>query len=636
MTQIPNNFVWLDRPPVTAQPLLSQLSEQNFLQQWWDCAGRVRELSLEGGQPKLDWVNGVETILAHLDWLDILLAEAQEILAGSQVKHIVWSGMGGSVQVVHTLSKMGFLTNPRFKVHILDSTDPAQLNDLLLTIARDEGLSNNAGEFAPEILRSVLGSMLMIGVSMGMTSEEPITHLRWFVSLLEEQQVPNIKSHARVITLPDSYLHHFADQYQITRLELQLDGSANTPGRMSAPTTKVFLLPVALQLLALADNQLATAKADLQQVLEICQTHYHPAEWDSPRTDPFVTLGAVIAANGRAGRNKVILNDPDGKWQPIFPWIEQLVEESLGKGGKGFLIFYNQNFDLNTALPADCLVLTLGLDTSPSESSHYGLHIPKLETQAGSDFATRLGTLAALLADFKKTIASYAYLEDIVFTGQPAVEAYKRYARELRDAPAAIEIPPAETTQWQVSSGKLILDFSAVVKTGLVEEDALTTEVNRLGVPRDATSVYAALLNLARQQDKLGYGDLTFNGFPDFSGPLWEVLQDAGAKLFNQVLGIPFKLRLAPQDYHSTEQSETDGPDELVSLRFVRTSYPKVAVGSYSERFLLAQALGTRQAMQDARRWVLLLVLPELPEDELARELVKFFAQTERLVKLSK
>ena len=72
--------------------------------------------------------------------------------------------------------------------------------------------------------------------------------------------------------------------------------------------------------------------------------------------------------------------------------------------------------------------------------------------------------------------------------------------------------------------------------------------------------------------------------------------------LANERLGIPAKLRTGPSDYHSTEQGETDGPPELVSLRLVAGRHEAVQAGAYDDTFLLAQARGTWQAMEDAGR----------------------------------
>jgi hypothetical protein len=77
------------------------------------------------------------------------------------------------------------------------------------------------------------------------------------------------------------------------------------------------------------------------------------------------------------------------------------------------------------------------------------------------------------------------------------------------------------------------------------------------------------------------------------------------------VLRRPVKLRWGPRDYHSTEQSETDGPPGVLSLRVLVRRTEPVAAGEYSPRFLHAQALGTVRAMREAGRPPVLAVLEE-------------------------
>ncbi len=727
------------------QKLLTDLEEADFGKQFWHTMGRVAELGQENGEPKLDWVNGLADILAHPDWLDGLLAEASEILAEPIIKHIVWSGMGGSVMTLHCLEALGLLDNARFSLHILDSTDPAQLNQLLQTVAQAENLA-----LEPANLPAILDSMLMLGVSMGMTSEEPITHLRWFTALLKTYQLAPA-NHLRVLTLPHSYLHNFADEYSVKRLNLQLDGSSNTPGRMSAPTTKVFLLPLALQLLALAHNDAQTARQNLQLILQTCQNLYLTNDWGDNGSsqvskmtdDPFVRLGATIAAYASQGRNKVILRSQGDEWRPLWGWTEQIVEESLGKGGKGFLIFYDQHFDNQ---PDDSLTLDINSQRIEVEGDkNFQFVLPQIAdaTLTNPVFMQKMIVTAAFFANFKKTVVTFAYLHDIVFAGQPAVEGYKRYAREIREGEAEVELLPA-TNQYQVRFGNLVLDYAPLIKSGLVLETELSAEMLHLSPAavsrstenaplryatlndrrkllklmqvqmavgivsgeglleiapegdfgllrqtltsevtseiyvglsqlqryslrngdyiegkirpphepekyytlvqleevngldpevlaierrreRGGAAIYAALLSLARQKGSLGYADITYNGVP--SPAITALLEQTRRELFNGQLKMPAKLRQGPQDYHSTEQSETDGPPELLSLRLVAASHEPILAGEYSDRFLLAQALGTVAAMQEARRWVLLLVLPDTSPATLA-DLQEFFQQT--------
>lgn len=607
----------LDNNPQT-DALVQRLADEDLLGQLLNRAGRMRELGDEGGDLKLDWVDGVEQALAHPEWLAAVAEEAQAILDAG-IQRVIWSGMGGSVQTVYCLQRMGYLDLPNMSIHPLDSTDPASVNRLLREIAAREGLAlDGTADQHREAIGALLRATMMTGVSMGMTSEEPITHLEWFDGLLREYGVARPEEHLQVMTLPGSYLDRFARERHARTVPIQLDGESHTPGRMSAPATRVFLRPVALALAAAPD---ATPAADrLRALLERCQARYgvtHAADAAARRArtlaDPFIRLGAFMAEGARRGRNKLVLVYPPS-WRGLAPWVEQLVEESLGKGGKGWLIFYDQPL---AALRdrADCAFLALRPEGAPlSDDAELaalqaaGRPVLTLDIPLGDEDGLPRGLpeLAAQFASWKLAIAAFGYASDIVIAGQPAVEGYKTYARELRDGAGAIPLPsPAG------QAGELTADVRAVAERLPGGEAHLRERVAALGGDAARTAdQLAAILLLAREQGWLRYLDLTYNGEVDATAG---AALEEGRQTLATALGLPVKVRTGPSDYHSTEQSETDGPLELVSLRFVAAQHAVPLAGRYSDRFLLAQARGTWQAMRDAGRWVVLLAAPDGP-----------------------
>src|SRR5437868_4038455 len=221
--------------------------------------GVMARLGSEDGELKLDWVEGVARLLADPAKLEEVENEAWDIRQRG-IRHIIWAGMGGSVIAVRVLTELGFCGEiqeaiaEHITIYPLDSTDQAALNAIVRKIASAKQLSLPAtgvgtrfiastnGERSDQaFLQALLGDVLMIGVSMGMTSEEPITHLTWFSELLGQAQLP-MAEHLLVMTLPGSYLDDFAHEHQVSARPLQLDGRTGTGGRMSAPTTRVFHL----------------------------------------------------------------------------------------------------------------------------------------------------------------------------------------------------------------------------------------------------------------------------------------------------------------------------------------------------------------------------------------------------------
>ena len=166
-------------------------------------------LGSEDGALKLDWVEGVARLLEDPTKLEQVETEARAIWDRG-IRHIIWAGMGGSVIAVRVLTALGFCHDSQgegIAIYPLDSTDPAALNEIVCKIAQAKNLTLPTGQesYNTPFLHALLADVLMIGVSMGMTSEEPITHLTWFSELIEEAQLPAAE-HLLVMTLPGSYL----------------------------------------------------------------------------------------------------------------------------------------------------------------------------------------------------------------------------------------------------------------------------------------------------------------------------------------------------------------------------------------------------------------------------------------------
>lgn len=555
----------------------------------------MAELGSENGKVKLDWVEGVERLLAQPDALAAVEREARDLWQRG-IQHIIWAGMGGSVMAVRVLTELGFCDGSEeghFTIYPLDSTDPTALNRIVRRIAdaKKLALPIEVVVVDADFLRALFGDVLMVGVSMGMTSEEPITHLAWFTDLLKQAGLQPAQ-HLLVMTLPGSYLDTFAREYEAPTRPLQLDGGTGTGGRMSAPTTRVFLLPAALYLTRLSDEP-----GQLRDVLSRAWKEYNlDLSASQPENSSPVRLAATLTDFSRSGVVRLFLYFP-GDWYRLIPWIEQLMEESLGKGGKGILVFEGQS--LATKAPGYNprgivpVQITSGLgDQSPQ---------------------SRLVGVAAAFLDWQLIMALYGYLNQIPFAGQPAVENYKARARVLREQ----DNPLDALRDWQAvaSSGPVTLFASSPVET------------------RDTPArVFARTLQKAvTLPEQVGYLDLTVNG--ETAPALWSMLEGRLHEISNSVLGVPLKLRRAPAAYHSTEQSEMDGPAHLVSLRLLARRHEPGVLGSYNDTFLCAQAVSTWQAMIEQGRSCFLLVFDSAFDETALPALEEFFVEVEQALR---
>ena len=598
-------------------PALQQLIKDDAVRHLRQQKGLMATLGSEDGALKLDWVEGMQRLLADKSMLEQVEAEAREIWERG-IRNIIWAGMGGSIMAVRVLIDLGFCSsrdNGHVTIYPLDSTDPAALNGIVREIAKAKNLALPPGEESshPAFLRALLDDVMMVGVSMGMTSEEPITHLEWFTDLLKQAGLRPAE-HLLVMTLPGSYLDRFAEAQQAPSLPLQLDGGTGTGGRMSAPTTRVFLLPAALYLARLSGEP-----GQLRVMLRRAWDEYNlDLATERPADHPFVQLAAALSDASLDSACRLLLSLPEG-WQPLLPWIEQLMEESLGKGGKGVVVFDDQF--LNPVGPrfivgpdyrsSGTLQAQVIIDRTQPEQKSFNLYQPYLARKEPLD---RLVAVAASFLGWQLSMALYGYLHRITFAGQPAVENYKARARVLRtqDDPLQVTKPwAAATTGTDPFSG---IAYSLLAPQG----------VETQGSP--ASMVAGTLQRTARASTRylsLGYLDLTINGeLPShFVSALGTQLRTIG----NELLGIPVKLRRAPAAYHSTEQSEMDGPPFVVSLRILARDHEASILGSYTDTFLRAQAVSTWQAMMEQGHPCFLLII-DSSLDDAVEPLHRFFS----------
>ncbi len=625
---------------------LQQLIADDAVGQLRRRTGPMAALGSEEGILKLDWVEAVARLLADSTKLEQIEAEARDIWQRG-IRHIIWAGMGGSVLTIQVMRALGFCgghdaaslaqSDAAIAIYPLDSTDPAALNAIVREIALAKNLALStptAGKTStqPSFLRSFLQDVMMVGVSMGMTSEEPITHLEWFTDLVKQAGL-RPANHLLVMTLPGSYLDRFAHEQQAPSLPLQPDEGTGTGGRMSAPGTRVFLLPAALYL-----SRLSNASGQLRSVLQYAWDEYNlELATSNPAAHPFSQLAVALSNTSRSGACRLLLSMPE-EWQILVSWIEQLMEESLGKGGNGIVIFDDQ--PLNATAPryrqeGTLHVHVVTAKTQAAQEHHFMLFQPSL---ASKDPLHRLAALAATFLGWQLSMALFGYLQSIPFAGQPAVENYKAKARALREQRDPLQV----ASHWQPAAQEGILTLLA--PPGAIDQDAYQQSNSRRG-SAEISEQEPALLRLARlfahavqhadsgaahnfsRGDTLSYLDVTVNGHA--SPHLLATLGKQVHALGNESLGIPIKIRMAPSAYHSTEQSEMDGPPPLVSLRLVARNSEECLLGYYTPTFLHAQAISTWQAMLEVSRPCFLLVI-EGSLDDATELLSTFFSQVEQ------
>jgi transaldolase/glucose-6-phosphate isomerase len=273
----------------------------------WRKDGRIRRL---WAADKTLWTGTDEN--AWCGWLTIVedeLADVERLcaFAGEVHRHgfkdIVLMGMGGSSlgPEVLGLSFAPQIGWPRF--HVLDSTDPAQI----ATLEREIYLTRTLF-----IVSSKSGSTL-----------EPNIFLDYFHERVTEARGDDGAGEQFVaVTDPGSPLETRARDLNLAHI---FRGAPSIGGRYSA-LSKFGLAPAA----AMGVDVKRLLKASLPMV-RACGADVPPAE------NPGVQLGLALGvAATQFGRDKVtIITEP--QIADLGAWLEQLLAESTGKQGRGFI-----------------------------------------------------------------------------------------------------------------------------------------------------------------------------------------------------------------------------------------------------------------------------------------------------------
>jgi transaldolase/glucose-6-phosphate isomerase len=255
------------------------------------------------------WTNDDEA--KWLGWLDITdeqLANSAELSdLANEVKaagfsDILLLGMGGSSLCPEVLS----LTYPQTlgfpRLHILDSTDPAQIRSVENKID--------------------LAKTLFIVSSKSGSTLEPNIYKQYFFERVQ-QTIGADKAGSRFIAItdPGSKMQQVAERDRFLHI---FYGLPSIGGRYSA-LSNFGMAPAAAM-------GLDTGKflKNTKEMVEACK----PA---SPvEQNPGVMLGLIMGSAAKLGRDKITLITSSGI-SDLGAWLEQLIAESTGKVGKGII-----------------------------------------------------------------------------------------------------------------------------------------------------------------------------------------------------------------------------------------------------------------------------------------------------------
>ncbi len=264
---------------------------------------RSRDASLFSPDPA-----GRIPVARRLGWTDLAekapnrlpqLTELADALLAEGATDLLLLGMGGSSLAPLVMARVIGGAEGRPRLHVLDTTSPVQLGDLL-------------DELDPATTHAILASK-------SGTTIEPLSLYAIVRRWLEDAGVADAGRRFIVITDPGSPLEMLRDR---EGLRVTLPAPATVGGRYSA-----------LSMFGLAPA--AMIGVDLPGLISHAQA-MESACAEPLATNPGALLAAWMGDAVEGGRDKLMLAFSE-RLRPLGLWIEQLVAESLGKQGAGLV-----------------------------------------------------------------------------------------------------------------------------------------------------------------------------------------------------------------------------------------------------------------------------------------------------------
>jgi transaldolase/glucose-6-phosphate isomerase len=272
----------------------------------WQSGGKMqrlwqRDASLWTGDDEanwLGWLDITEEQLAH--WVE-LRNLAKEIWSAG-FKDVLLLGMGGSSLCPEVLRMTFGKTSGYPDLHVLDSTDPAQVK-------------------AFENKIDVAKTLFIVSSKSGSTLEPNIFKQYFFDLTAKAVGADKAGTHFIAVTDPGSKMQKVAEGDRFRHIFF---GRPSIGGRYSA-LSHFGMVPAAVIGL---DTKKFLDRA--QEMVRACGPSATVEE------NPGAVLGIILGTAARSGRDKVtIITSPD--ISDLGAWLEQLLAESTGKVGKGII-----------------------------------------------------------------------------------------------------------------------------------------------------------------------------------------------------------------------------------------------------------------------------------------------------------
>ncbi len=300
----------------------------------WQLAGKVRRLwardagvwTRSGEGSWLGWLGVCEDQLAHIGHLKRIAEEARQ--AG--FRHALLLGMGGSSLCPEVLKTTFGAIPGAPELHVLDSTDPAQVK-------------------AFEAKVDLANSLFIVSSKSGSTLEPNIFKEYFFERVSRVVGPDKAGERFIAITDPGSKMQKVAESDGFRHIFF---GDPAIGGRYSA-LSAFGMVPAAIMGL------------DTAQFLDTTEEMVHACSHCVPVAEnPGVVLGTILGVLGVRHRDKVTIIASPGIGN-VGAWLEQLLAESTGKDGKGLIPVDREPLGPPAAYGNDRVFAYLRLETQP-------------------------------------------------------------------------------------------------------------------------------------------------------------------------------------------------------------------------------------------------------------------------------
>ncbi len=394
----------------------------------WQSGGKMQRLWQR--DPAL-WTGADEA--SWLGWLDIVdeqiaqQEQLQKLAKEVQVRgfeHVLLLGMGGSSLCPEVL-RMTFGRISHFPtLHVLDSTDPAQVKS-----------------FEHQI--DIPKTLFIVSSKSGSTLEPNIFKQYFFERTRQAVGATKAGSHFIAITDPGSHMQQVAAS---DRFVHTFFGRPSIGGRYSA-LSNFGMVPAAV--MGLDTKRFLSRAAGM---VHACGASMAIEE------NPGAALGVILGTAAKVGRDKVTIIASPGI-ADLGAWLEQLLAESTGKLGKGIIPVDRESLGAPDVYGSDRIFAYVRLESGADAGQD--AKVAALEKAGQPVVRLAMNDVYDLGAEFYRWEIATAVAGSIIGINafnQPDVEASKIATRNLTSEYEKTGSLPAEKPVVEDSGIKLFTD----------------------------------------------------------------------------------------------------------------------------------------------------------------------------------